>query len=70
MAVRKLKPIEERDPYAARVLDAFDRTKVSCPACGATDYEGDLMECPHCGAGKCSRCDMGDDASCINCENT
>lgn len=25
MAVRKLKPIEERDPYAAAVLDAFDR---------------------------------------------
>lgn len=25
MAVRKLKPIEERDPYAALVLDAFDR---------------------------------------------
>jgi hypothetical protein len=25
MAIRLLKPIEERDPYAARVLDAFDR---------------------------------------------
>ena len=25
MAVRKLKPIEERDPYAAAVLDAFDK---------------------------------------------
>lgn len=25
MGVRKLKPIEERDPYAALVLDAFDR---------------------------------------------
>lgn len=25
MAPRKLKPIEERDPYAAAVLDAFDR---------------------------------------------
>ena len=24
MALRKLKPIEERDPYAAAVLDAFD----------------------------------------------
>lgn len=24
MAIRKLKPIEERDPYAAAVLDAFD----------------------------------------------
>ena len=28
MAVRKLKPIEERDPYAAAVLDAFDRIGV------------------------------------------
>lgn len=25
MSLRKLKPIEERDPYAAAVLDAFDR---------------------------------------------
>lgn len=25
MAVRKLKPIEERDPYAAAVLDVFDK---------------------------------------------
>lgn len=25
MAVRKLKPIEERDPYAAAVLAEFDR---------------------------------------------
>lgn len=25
MAARKLKPIEERDPYAALVLDAYDR---------------------------------------------
>lgn len=25
MAMRKLKPIEERDPYAAAVLDAFDK---------------------------------------------
>ena len=24
MAVRKLKPIEDRDPYAAKVLHAFD----------------------------------------------
>lgn len=27
MAVRLLKPIEERDPYAAAVLEAFDRTE-------------------------------------------
>lgn len=25
MSIRKLKPIEERDPYAAAVLDAFDK---------------------------------------------
>ena len=25
MACRKLKPIEERDPQAARILEAFDR---------------------------------------------
>lgn len=41
-----------------------------CPACGATGdmYEGDLMECPHCGEKKCSMCDMGNDTSCLRCE--
>lgn len=29
MALRKLKPIEERDPYAAAVLDAFDALEES-----------------------------------------
>lgn len=36
MAVRKLKPIEERDPYAARVLEAWDRL---FPEDGATREE-------------------------------
>lgn len=31
MPVRKLKPIEERDPYAAMVLDAFDRLEAGLP---------------------------------------
>jgi hypothetical protein len=31
MAVRKLKPIEERDPYAAAVLDAFDKQEAEKP---------------------------------------
>lgn len=34
MAVRKLKPIEERDPYAALVLQKFD---------GYTTQEGEAM---------------------------
>lgn len=31
MAARKLKPIEERDPYAAAVLDAFDQQEAEKP---------------------------------------
>lgn len=33
MAVRKLKPIEERDPYAAAVLDAFDQQAEAAGMC-------------------------------------
>ncbi|ENO79150.1 hypothetical protein [Thauera sp. 63] len=40
----------------------------SCPACGSTEYEGELMVCPHCDSLKCSQCDMGDDTACIACE--
>lgn len=32
MPVRKLKPIEERDPYAAAVLNAFDELQEKFPA--------------------------------------
>jgi hypothetical protein len=42
--------------------------KPECPGCGATDYDGDLEPCPFCDSLKCSVCDMGDDTSCINCE--
>jgi hypothetical protein len=41
MAVRQLKPIEERDPYAAAVLDAFDRVvTVPAPVRGLTIRKG------------------------------
>ena len=39
-----------------------------CAGCGADDYEGELRECPHCGASKCHWCDMGDDVECVGCE--
>lgn len=45
MAVRKLKPIEERDTYAAAVLDAFDRL----PQESLTDGLDDHCECLKCG---------------------
>lgn len=32
MPIRKLKPIEERDPYAAAVLNAFDEMKEKFPS--------------------------------------
>ncbi len=34
MALRKLKPIEERDPYAAAVLEAFDKLEDKVLAVG------------------------------------
>lgn len=45
MAVRKLKPIEERDPYAAAVLQAFD----SLPEESLTHGVDDYCECLACG---------------------
>lgn len=45
------------------------RGKTACPACGSTDFEGALIECPHCEGFKCSFCDMGDDVSCVGCDN-
>lgn len=61
MAVRKLKPIEERDPYAAAVLQAFDllgdevkeqeqATAFYCFGCTAT-YSAKCKKCGerHCG---------------------
>lgn len=45
------------------------KTKPECPACGYTDYEGELRQCPHCEGQKCSCCDMGDDVGCPACDN-
>jgi hypothetical protein len=28
-----------------------------------------FKDCPHCGSPKCCMCDMGDDVSCMNCED-
>lgn len=52
-----------------------------CPGCGsslqerlskATRYPSEristaIRECPHCGAGKCCMCDMGNDVECPSC---
>lgn len=43
--------------------------KPECPACGYSDYEGELRQCPHCEGLKCSQCDMGDDVGCAVCDN-
>jgi len=48
--------------------DNLEHTPARCPACGATEYEGELTVCPHCDSLKCSQCDMGDDTACITCE--
>lgn len=32
------------------------------------DHTPYLKNCPHCGAIKCSMCDMGDDVRCITCD--
>ncbi|MBZ0104009.1 MAG: hypothetical protein K8H84_00110 [Sulfuricella denitrificans] len=47
MALRKLKPIEERDPYAAAVLDAFDALEDSFPADADEPMTVGLDCCPH-----------------------
>lgn len=48
-----------------------------CSGCGSTAAErarsraGEppgLSDCPHCGATKCSLCDLGDDVECGNCD--
>lgn len=44
-----------------------EQQKPECNACGATDYEGELRECPYCGSTKCSVCDMGDNCECPAC---
>ena len=49
-------------------FDEHPDKKPECCACGATDYEGELIACPYCDDTKCEKCDMGDDAACINCE--
>lgn len=73
MAVRKLKPVEDRDPYAAAVLQAFDllgdEVKTTeqvppfyCFACTAT-YSAKCKRCGarHCGNKNCQFCE------CENC---
>ena len=73
MAVRKLKPIEDRDPHAAAVLQAFDllgdEVKATeqvppfyCFACTAT-YSAKCKRCGarHCGNKNCQFCE------CENC---
>lgn len=42
--------------------------KPECPACGYSDYEGELRQCPHCEGLKCSCCDMGNDVGCAVCD--
>lgn len=42
--------------------------KQECEACGSTDYERYLRECPYCGRTKCDACDMGDNVSCVACD--
>lgn len=56
---------------------------IPCDACGAThadrlayrDRHGDdgipvdLKDCPYCSGHKCCLCDMGDDVSCLGCED-
>jgi hypothetical protein len=43
--------------------------KPECPACGRSDYEGELRECPFCEGMKCSHCDMGRGVGCVICDN-
>lgn len=55
----------------------YRETDAVCQGCGATSAERrqsnpmqpqGLSDCPHCGAEKCSMCDMGDDVECGNCD--
>ena len=43
--------------------------KPECPACGYSDNEGDLRQCPHCEGMKCSQCDMDNDVGCAVCDS-
>ena len=56
MAMPKLKPIEERDPYAAAVLDAFDALGADEPMTVGLDC------CPHYVpyGSECFECDEED----------
>lgn len=56
----------------------YRETDDECPSCGATVAERrlnypngphGLEMCPHCNAGKCCICDMGDDVKCISCDD-
>lgn len=54
MAVRNLKPIEDRDPYARAVLDAFhalesaDSCANGCAGCEDCIDDSDESRCPCC----------------------
>lgn len=63
MAARKLKPIEERDPYAAAVLDAFDALED-----GNEEMTVGLDCCPHHVpyGSDCDECDA-DEAMGLTC---
>lgn len=50
-------------------MEIAEFQKPECPACGRDDYEGELMECHHCGGQKCSWCDMGTNVGCVVCDN-
>ncbi len=62
MAMPKLKPIEERDPYAASVLDAFDALGDSFPADADEPMTVGLDCCPHNVpyGSECDQCDEDD----------
>jgi hypothetical protein len=47
---------------------ACQESQPKCECCGADDYEGELKDCPYCGAQKCPTCDMGDNVGCALCE--
>jgi hypothetical protein len=62
MAMLKPKPIEERDPYAASVLDAFDALGDSFPADADEQMTVGLDCCPHYVpyGSDCDQCDEDD----------
>lgn len=51
MPLKKLRPIEERDPYAALVLEAFDRLEQGLPPLSeelpAARHHGDVIDVDH-----------------------